>query len=187
MPSDQPQRRALRFFRERLQSQDPFTKAQFTEATGWSGSTLATYWSKQFKPFVVDIGGSQFRVSEGFRPFMTWKKFQRHVTQNRPVAGDYTRLEFNNVVVYEFFMPLTNETALRTTLDALFFKDNVVPKLRAIGVAELRQHVACQGDEDETAYMDRAGQRRPCHQSARLYGDRRRSCQARRHSARLRR
>ncbi len=66
MPSDQPQRRALKFFREHLQSLEPFTKAELEEATGWTGTTFSTYWSKQFKPFVVAVDGNRFRVSEGF-------------------------------------------------------------------------------------------------------------------------
>lgn len=156
MPSDQPQRKALTFFLERLKSQEPFTKREFEKATGWSGSTLSTYWSKQFKPFVIPIGNNRYRVSEGFRPYANWRKFQRHVTQVRPVAADYTRLAYDNVIVYEFFMPLTNETQLRTTLDALFFKDTVLPKLRAIGTDKLQPHLALKTGESESDYLERA-------------------------------
>jgi hypothetical protein len=90
---------------------------------------------------VVDVGGDKFRVSEGFRPFMTWKKSQRHVSQNRLVAADYTKHEFEYPVIFEFFLLLTNETALRTTLDALFFKENIEAKLKAIGIDEVAQHL----------------------------------------------
>ena len=138
-----------------VQSQEPFTKQDFRHATGWSGSTLDTHWSKHFKPFVVVIGGGRYRVSEGFRPFANWRKFQRHVTQTRPVAADYTRLAYDNVVMYEFFMPLTNETALRTTLDALFFKDNIIPKLRAIGAEKLSQHLSIKDGEAAEKYFER--------------------------------
>jgi hypothetical protein len=92
-----------KFLREDLQSQEPFTKAELADATGWhKPGTFKTYWSKQLKPFVVDVGGDKFRVSEGFRPFMTWKKFQRHVSQNRLVAADYTKHEFEYPVIFEF-------------------------------------------------------------------------------------
>lgn len=155
MPSDLPQRKALKFLADRLQSQDPFTKQDFGNATGWSGSTRDTHWSKHFKPFVVVIGGGRYRVSEGFRPFANWRKFQRHVTKTRPVAADYTRLAYDNVVMYEFFMPLTNEPALRTTLDALFFKDNIIPKLRAIGAEQLSQHLSIKDGEAAAKYFER--------------------------------
>lgn len=94
MGSDTSQRKALKFLTEHLHSQDHFTKDDLSQATGWhKPGTFNTYWSKHLKPFVVGIGGNKFRVSEGFRPFMTWKKFQRHVSQNRLVAADYTKYE----------------------------------------------------------------------------------------------
>lgn len=155
MPSDLPQRRALIFLREHLHTQMPFTRTEFSQATGWTGATLTTYWSKQFNRFFVKIAPNQYRVSEAFRPFLTWRRFQRHVTQTRPIAAGYSRLERDIVVVYEFFMPLTNETALRTTLDALFFRDNIVPKLRAIDEAELLAHFPASVDENTDEYLDR--------------------------------
>jgi hypothetical protein len=155
MPSDLPQRKAFRFLTERLQSQEPFTRRDLANATGWAGSTLATYWSKQFKPFVIPIGGRQYRVADAFRSFADWKKFQRHVSQTRPRTADCRRLVYDSVVVYEFFMPLTNETVLRTTLDALFFKDHIIAKLRAIGSQEISRRVAIEGGETPEAYFER--------------------------------
>jgi hypothetical protein len=86
---------------------------------------------------------------------MTWKKFQRHASQNRPIAADYSKLEFEYPVIFEFFMPLTNETALRTTLDALFFRENIAAKLKAIGIADLQQHLPAKEAEQEPAYLER--------------------------------
>lgn len=157
MPSDLPQRRALIFLREHLQTQMPFTRTEFSQATGWTGVTLRTYWSKQFKRFFHEFAPRQFRVTEAFRPYITWKKFQQHVTQNRQIAADYNRLEYETVLIYEFFMPLTNETALRTTLDALFFRDNIIPKLRAIPEAEITARIAPLPPPQENVdeYLDR--------------------------------
>lgn len=156
MPSDLPQRKARRFLNEHLQSQDRFTKQQLQQFAGWTKKkTFDTYWSKQLKPFVVDVGGGHYRVSEGYRPYTTWKRFQRHVTQVRPIAADYVKAEYERVIVYEFFMPLTNETALRTTLDALFFKDNVIPKLKAIGLDGVAQRIPREAAESDRAYLDR--------------------------------
>jgi hypothetical protein len=156
MPSDLPQRKARKFLSEHLQSQAPFTRQQLQQFAGWTKKkTFDTYWSKQIKPFVVDVGGGQFRVSEAFRPYLPWKRFQRHVTQVRPVAADYQKTEYERVIIYEFFMPLTNEAALRSTLDALFFKDNVVPKLKAIGLEHLDDRIARTDGEGDDDYLDR--------------------------------
>ena len=52
-------------------------------------------------------------------------------------------------------MPLTNETALRTTLNALFFRDNIVPKLRAIPELEIVAHLPMNDGETVEQYLDR--------------------------------
>ena len=59
-------------------------------------------------------------------------------------------------VLFEFFMPLTKESALRTTLDALFFKENIEAKLKAIGIDELSQNLARNDRDAEDAYFERA-------------------------------
>jgi hypothetical protein len=114
------QRRVFEFFVERFKSQKPFTKKEVEGVTNWQGKSFSTYWSKQFKQFVVPAGDNVFRVSEAFRPFARWEAFQQHVTQVRRVSSDYTLLVHDSVLIFEFFMPLTNETHLRNALDALF-------------------------------------------------------------------
>jgi len=47
-------------------------------------------------------------------------------------ADTYTPTTYDQVVVLEFYMPLTQETALRRTLDSLFYEDALIPRLRAI-------------------------------------------------------
>jgi hypothetical protein len=43
------------------------TRQQLQEFAGWTKKkTFDTYWSKQIKPFVVDISGGQYRVSEAW-------------------------------------------------------------------------------------------------------------------------
>jgi len=156
MPSDIKQRKALKFLRERLQSQEPFTKQQLQDATGWQKpGTFNTYWSKQIKPLVVTVTRDTFRVGEALRPLMTWKKFRRHASQNRPLAADYTKHKYEYPVIFEFFLPLTNETPLRMTLDALFFRENISPKLKAIGIKELTKRIPKNKDESDGIYLER--------------------------------
>src|SRR5262249_44725593 len=126
MPDDTTQRAAHRFILEHLQSQQPFTIEEFRDATGWEKpSTLNTYLRKQYKGLFESIGPNHYRVSEAFRKLVTWRKFKQHVTQVRRVVTEYEP-STSEVMVYDFLMPLTNEAHLRTTLDALFFKDSLV-------------------------------------------------------------
>lgn len=123
--------------------------------TSWSKESLRTYWTKQVKPFVVPLPGNRYRVSEAFRPYANWKQFKRHVTQMRPAATDYRRDAYDNVVIYEFYMPLSNEQPLRMTLDALFYKDTVLAKLKAIDFDVLSRNFSSRESEDEASYIER--------------------------------
>src|SRR6266536_4180829 len=133
------QRKAFTFLTARLQSQEVFTKEEFKRATGWlHGRTFDTYWQKQFKAFVEPVGNQRYHVRESFRPYITWSQFRQHVTQVRRVVTDYTPVVYDNVLIFEFYMPLTNEAHLRTTLDSLFFADTIRARLNTIGLENLR-------------------------------------------------
>src|SRR5271154_774236 len=149
------QRRVLEFLREHFESQDTFTKQDLKAVTTWRGKSFSTYWSKQLKPFVGTADSKMFRVTEGFRPFATWDAFQRHVTQVRRVYSDYTLLRYDTLLIFEFFMPLTNETQLRTALDALFYKDTISRRLRALDTTLVHSHFPSKTDEHEFDYFSR--------------------------------
>ena len=69
----------------------------------------------------------------------------------RPDA--YAPTTFDHVVVLEFYIPLTQESALRRTLDSLFYQDAILPRLERIGAERLR---AVFGDADDASVIDRA-------------------------------
>lgn len=128
MADDSTQRAAHRFLTERLRTLEPFTKEELRAATGWGSSALETYWSKQFRGILEDMGGGRYRVRERFRQYLDWRKFRNLVTQVKSAPISYAPTTFDEVVVYEFYMPLTHESALRMTLDSLFYKDAILPR-----------------------------------------------------------
>ena len=132
MPDEHNQRAIYQFFKNRYRQQKPFTKQELSEETNWSRTSFNTYWSKQFKRLVVPLDDNYYQVSESFRSYSTWDAFRALVTQVRRVSSDYTSLLYSSVIIYDFFMPLTNEGHLRTALDALFYKDTVSSRLRAL-------------------------------------------------------
>lgn len=110
-------------------------------ATGWSQASADAYWSKQFKNILEPIGNDQYRVRDRFRLYLDWKKFKNLVTQVKTSPPSYAPTVFDEVVVYEFYMPLSHEAPLKVTLDSLFFKDVIVPRLRhRIDVDKLKAH-----------------------------------------------
>jgi hypothetical protein len=140
MADDSTQRAAFNFLRKHLQTQELFTIDEFRDATGWKKpGTLNTYLAKQYKGLIEKVG-DKYRVSEAFRKFVTWRKFKQHVTQVRRVVTNYDPSS-SQVMMYDFLMPLTNEAYLRTTLDALFFKDTILARLKTIGTADLKNNL----------------------------------------------
>ena len=155
MPNEDNQRAAFEFFRDRYRHQQPFTKQELDDATNWAPKSFQTYWSKQFKRLVVPIDQERFRVSESFRSYSTWEAFRALVTQVRRVSSDYSSLLYENVIIYEFFMPLTNEGHLRTSLDALFYEDSILSRLRILDQNRVVQHFPRKDNEDENEYYGR--------------------------------
>ena len=139
MADETTQRAVHKFFMERLQDLKAFTKKDLQEVTGWQDKALETYWSKQYKGLVDEVGNGQYRMRERFRVLAPWKKFQAFVTQVRTLPPTYAPTVYDQVVAYEFYLPLAHEAALRVTLDSLFFKDALLPRLERIGLLTLKQ------------------------------------------------
>src|SRR6266516_2291389 len=133
------QRAAHKLLLKHLQSQEPFTLEEFIRVTGWDEpGTYKTYLNKHYKGLTESAGHNKYRVTESFRKLVTWRKFKQHVTQVRRVVTNYTPTE-SAVLIFDFLMPLTNEAYLRTTLDALFFKDTLLARLKTIAAVELQR------------------------------------------------
>ena len=139
MADETTQRAVHKFFMERLQDLKPFSKKDLQQVTGWQDKALDTYWSKQYKGLVDDLGNGQFRMRERFRVLAAWKRFQAFVTQVRTLPPTYAPTVYDEVVAYEFYLPLAHEAALRVTLDSLFFKDALLPRLQRLDPVELRR------------------------------------------------
>jgi hypothetical protein len=139
------------FLLDHFRSQEPFTENELEDHTNWRGQTFGTYWSKQYKQLVVLVDSDTFRVSEAFRPYSTWESFRNLVTQVRHASSEYTSLLYKHVIVYEFFMPLTNEGHLRTALDALFYKNTILSRLKTLDRIRLERRFSKeQGEQEKT-------------------------------------
>ncbi|MFN2447041.1 MAG: hypothetical protein ABR606_15855 [Vicinamibacterales bacterium] len=63
-PSQEAQTKAFRFLRQRFQTQQPFTEADFQAATGWEHGTFKTHLSKQFRDQLEPVGRGIYRVTD---------------------------------------------------------------------------------------------------------------------------
>lgn len=155
MASDSSQRAAHKFFIEHLQTLKPFTRADLKRVTHWSDRAIDTYWSKQFKNILEPTSGDQWRVRERFRLYLEWRKFKGLVTQVKSPPPSYAPTVYDEVVVYEFYLPLAHEGALRLTLDSLFYKDIVLPRLQRIGVDKLRAYFDRKLTDSDDGFFDK--------------------------------
>lgn len=156
-PDYSEQEKAFQFLLGKFNSQELFTLKQFADAAGWDvkGSTFKTYFSKQFEGLLIK-SGDLYGVSQLFLKYNQWRKFRDSVvTQKRILRRDYTPFSYENVIMFEFFMPLTNEGSLRMALDALFFKDSIRFRLKAVPQNNLVASFPKKEAEKEEAYFQR--------------------------------
>jgi len=152
---DANQRKVFDFLLAHLESQDPFSKDDIRLATGWEQKTVDTYWSKQFRPFIQELEPGKYRVTEAFRPYSLWRTFRQHVSQVRAGSSGYKRWPVSNVVIFEFFMPLKHEEHLRTTLDALFYRNTVFARIKHLKAQDLNEHFEYKPSDSEDTYKER--------------------------------
>ena len=83
-------------------------------------------------------GTSRYRAAEPVGEPAGWSGLEQHATRDPHVVRPY-RPRTSRVLIYDFLMPLTHEAQLRTTLDALFFRDTLVDRLRTLRNDELEE------------------------------------------------
>jgi len=150
------QQAAFEFLFRKYGTQELFTLDQFQSAAGFKNESIGTYLSKQFRDLLVEVSPDQYRVSLAFRQYATWPKFRDNVvTQNRILTHEYSGSSYENVVMFEFFMPLRNEEALRVALDGLFYKDSITFRLRTIGEIDLMRQFPKNLAESDEGYYER--------------------------------
>lgn len=154
--SDIHQKKLFEFLRRHYSTQETFTLEELRAASEYSRDSFTNYYSKQFGTLLVAVESNRFRVSHAFRRFNTWQKFRDEVvSQNRRLVRKYRPLECQRVMSFEFFMPLRNEEWLRDALDTLFFKEQVMLRLKAIKTSELRCNFTEESGETDDAYLAR--------------------------------
>jgi hypothetical protein len=160
-PRIEVQRRVHALFTQKFASGEPITKEEVQAITQWKPKTLNTYWSKQFRSILAQRPDGRYRVTESFRNYSDFKRFRELVTQVKvsdpskpPAAPDYTLLQHDHVLIYEFFMPLTNETTLKQSLDRLFYRDAVLSRLRQLDQKALQRWFPPEGDRADHYYEE---------------------------------
>jgi hypothetical protein len=150
------QAQAHQFLLRHLENGTTFTRDEFRNATGWPPRTFRTYWSKRFTQVVERVGVGKYRVAGAFEKFRGVSAFRRYMSQATRERGVYALTKFPTVVTYEFYLPLAHEAALRRKLDALFYEDSVMPRLRRMNQDQLEALLPSQMLLDDLPTIERA-------------------------------
>jgi hypothetical protein len=145
---------AFDFLRNRSESEEPFTIPDLKKATGWKPATIRTYLTKQFRGY-IRRDGQEYRVRAEFKR-VNQSQFLSLVTQNRQVHSEYRRVQYGQVLSFEFLLPMSHETKLRAALDELFYRDTLEARFGELGEGELEKLVPMSAHESRSDRLARA-------------------------------
>jgi len=148
--------RFYNFLRKRAETQDSFTIEDIMKATAWAQSTARTYVAKQVKDLIkrTDTG---LRVRRELLR-ISMADFLALVTQKERILPKYERTLYENLVTYEFLLPLTKEDTLRRTLDELFYRDTLEQRLHQIEPKTLEEALMRLESEGDDDYISRVAE-----------------------------
>ncbi len=145
--------RAYGFLKERAQDQKQFTIQDLSNASGWSEISVKTYLGKTLGQLIERLPGGQLRAKrEVLR--ISEERFLRHMTQVKPIFTEYNRQLHENLLSFEFLLPLMREDKLRRALDDLFFSDTIRRRLREVGLQHLSTVIPRDPSASDDEYLD---------------------------------
>ncbi len=157
--SDLPEdsKRIFEFLLKHLRTKESFTKEEMLGVVeGWSDETKKTYWSKMYNSLLHHLPNGLYRIREVFRKYTTEKKFRNYISQSRGPRTNYQKLDYDKLIIFEFYMPLMNEGYLRDCLDNLFYKDTVLVRLKnVIAEEKLKKYFPKDDNEGKEEYYNR--------------------------------
>ncbi len=146
---------AYSFLRDKAKSGDEFTRQDLMTATSWSESSVSTYISKQWGSYLnADGRGASIRYKAS-RLFLrvSQNEFLETFTQKRLVVPNYDRVKHEQLIQYEFLLPLSKEEQLRKALDDLFYVDTLQALILETGVDKLATLVPRDPGDDDVDYI----------------------------------
>jgi len=151
-------RRAFFFLKEKSRTPEAFSKKEFKEFAKYPNpNNFDDYFSKKFKHLLEDAPNEEgkYLVSNIFRKYSKWEAFRRYYSQSSKIKADYVEEYYENLMIFEFFLPLTNEGDLRSSLDELFYLNTVKLALNRIPRDELLKVFPKNKNESNNEYMIR--------------------------------
>ncbi|MFW9970208.1 MAG: hypothetical protein ACFFDF_08415 [Candidatus Odinarchaeota archaeon] len=154
--SEKKSRKIFNFFLNHYEKKTPFAYEELANFVDYDNlETFNTYYSKKLQDLVVinPNNPSELYISDIFKLYSRWETFSNLISQRARLRANYTKYTYKNVIIYELYMPMTNERILKSCLDNLFYKDTLKFKLKTISLEVLKKIVPYNNlTEDE--YID---------------------------------
>ena len=148
---------AHQFLLEMRRDARAFTKDDFRRAIN-SDEMFERHWPSGFVHLLVKVDGvipERFVVGSAFGGCMGRDEFERRILGMQREDIQYSMVTHLKVINYEFFMPVAHEENLKLVLDSLFFKDDVLKRIEALGLSEVQCHFPKLESENDADYLER--------------------------------
>ena len=135
-----------------------FSKEEFKRVANYQNpNNFGTYFSKKFRHLLEKAPNekNKYLVAGVFRKYSKWDKFRRYYSQSSKIKVNYVEEYYENLMIFDFFIPLTNENDLRSSLDELFYSDTVKLMLNKILKSDLNIVFPKKNKEIEEQYIER--------------------------------
>jgi hypothetical protein len=146
-------RASFDFLHKRARSQELFTIDDLITSSGWSKKTTEIYITKKFSE-ILKKSGAGYIVNRKFMG-VSYSRYESLFKQKRKMFVKYEEHIYPDVIIYEFFLPLTLEHVLRQALDELFYKDTVKNRLEQIGIERISEIFGRENTESDACLLDR--------------------------------
>jgi hypothetical protein len=155
---DQKIRNDYDFLRESAKQDKEFTLGEWATSCSrqMSSRSQQDYYKKKLKQFVYVVGADRFKARPDILN-VSFEEFAPLYRQSERLFTEYDRVRHSKILIFEFFMPLSQERKLRKGLDRLFLANAIRQRLEEIGLTELQSVMKPLQNEYGTpkAYFDR--------------------------------
>jgi len=147
--------RVFNFLLKKYSKGESFFKKELEDAA--QDPNFITYFSKKYKHMLDNDPNNinKYFVSTVFKKYNRIDKFRKQVSQSSRTRGEYYEEKYRKILIFEFYMPLNNEGALRSALDDLFYIDPIKRLIARVRREDLYNAFPKKENESDESYVRR--------------------------------
>ncbi len=155
--SEKKFRKTYEFFKKHYANKKSFQMEELQNYVEYSNpETFDTYFSKNLRDLVIKDPSEpeSLYVRDNFKLYSRYHNFRNLISQRSVIVAKYKKVTYDKVLIYEFYMPMTNERILRACLDNLFYLDTLMFRLKTIPMEELKKYFNKKSEPKEKYLKD---------------------------------